>query len=195
MRNETQRQTNTQNGRHNFTYSFYRAHTSRSICSVSGPAEAGADFRRRIEFVKSTRAIYARRCCTVTVGDGVESFGKYASIQAAINALPDAGGEVCILPGRYFEHIFIEDRRDVILHGCGYQTRLASPRRLSSPRRHLQLPPLTRHPANPPQRLLQPPRPHQHPRHCPASSMPSSPLQIQRTFNYSTSPSKPTKTK
>jgi hypothetical protein len=66
-------------------------------------------------------------CCTVTVGDGVESFGKFTSIQAAINALPDAGGEVCILPGRYFEHVFIEDRRDVILHGCGYQTRLASP--------------------------------------------------------------------
>jgi len=66
-------------------------------------------------------------CCTVTVGDGVESFGKYTSIQAAINALPDAGGEVCILPGRYYEHVFIEDRQDIILHGCGYQTRLASP--------------------------------------------------------------------
>ena len=66
-------------------------------------------------------------CCTVTVGDGVESFGKYTSIQAAIKALPDAGGEVCILPGRYYEHVFIEDRRDVVLRGCGYQTRLASP--------------------------------------------------------------------
>ncbi len=66
-------------------------------------------------------------CCTVTVGDGVESFGKYTSIQAAIQALPDAGGEVCILPGRYYEHVFIQDRHDVIVHGCGYQTRLASP--------------------------------------------------------------------
>jgi Family of unknown function (DUF6519) len=66
-------------------------------------------------------------CCTVTVGDGIESFGKYTSIQAAIKALPDAGGEVCILPGRYFEHVFIEDRRDIVIHGCGYQTRLASP--------------------------------------------------------------------
>jgi hypothetical protein len=61
------------------------------------------------------------------VGDGIESFGKYTSIQAAINALPNAGGEVCILPGRYYEHIFIMDRRDIVLHGCGYQTRLASP--------------------------------------------------------------------
>jgi hypothetical protein len=72
-------------------------------------------------------------CCTVTVGDGVESFGKYTSIQAAIKALPDAGGEVCILPGRYYEHVFIEDRQDVILHGCGYQTRLASPSLLPAP--------------------------------------------------------------
>ena len=66
-------------------------------------------------------------CCTVTVGDGVESFGQYTSINDAIKALPDAGGEVCILPGRYYEHVFIEQRHDVILHGCGYQTRLASP--------------------------------------------------------------------
>jgi hypothetical protein len=66
-------------------------------------------------------------CCTVTVGDGVESFGQYTSINDAIKALPDAGGEVCILPGRYFEHVFIEQRHDVIVHGCGYQTRLASP--------------------------------------------------------------------
>lgn len=66
-------------------------------------------------------------CCTVTVGDGVESFGQYTSINDAIKALPDAGGEVCILPGRYYEHVFIEGRHDVIVHGCGYQTRLASP--------------------------------------------------------------------
>jgi Family of unknown function (DUF6519) len=72
-------------------------------------------------------------CCTVTVGDGVESFGKYTSIQDAIKALPDAGGEVCILPGRYYEHVFIEDRQDVIIRGCGYQTRLASPSLLPAP--------------------------------------------------------------
>src|SRR5262249_48915357 len=51
-------------------------------------------------------------CCTCTVGDGVESVGQYASINAAIDALPDAGGEVCILPGRYFEHVLIDSRRD-----------------------------------------------------------------------------------
>lgn len=65
-------------------------------------------------------------CCTCTVGDGVESFGKFTSIQQAINSLPASGGEVCILRGRYFENIFIENRKDIVLHGCGWQTRIAS---------------------------------------------------------------------
>ncbi|HEX9200843.1 MAG TPA: hypothetical protein VF865_14870, partial [Acidobacteriaceae bacterium] len=66
-------------------------------------------------------------CCTCTVGDGVESHGQFTSIQKAIESLPDAGGEVCILPGRYFEHVLIERRRDIVVQGCGWQTRLASP--------------------------------------------------------------------
>jgi hypothetical protein len=65
-------------------------------------------------------------CCTCTVGDGVESVGQYTSINAAINALPDAGGEVCILPGRYAENVFIQGKRDIVLRGCGWQTRIAS---------------------------------------------------------------------
>ncbi len=65
-------------------------------------------------------------CCTCTVGDGVESVGQYKSINDAINALPDAGGEVCILPGRYFENVFIQGKRDIVLRGCGWQTRIAS---------------------------------------------------------------------
>jgi hypothetical protein len=40
--------------------------------------------------------------------------------------LPAQGGEVCILPGRYFENVFIENRKDVMVHGCGWQTRIAS---------------------------------------------------------------------
>jgi hypothetical protein len=62
-------------------------------------------------------------CCTNTVGVGA----KYTSIQAAINALPAAGGEVCILPGIYYEYIFLEGLSDVVLHGCGWQTRIVSP--------------------------------------------------------------------
>jgi hypothetical protein len=62
-------------------------------------------------------------CCTVTAGEG----GQYSSIQEAIQALPGSGGEVCILPGRYFEHVFIEGRDGVVLRGCGWQTLIASP--------------------------------------------------------------------
>lgn len=81
----------------------------------------------RIEWPPSTGAAGSCGCCcTVTVGDGVESTGKFTSIQQAINALPAVGGEVCILPGRYFENIFIRDCRDVVLRGCGWQTRIAS---------------------------------------------------------------------
>jgi hypothetical protein len=65
-------------------------------------------------------------CCTYTVGDGKNTFGKYTSINDAINALPDFGGEVCILPGHYFENVVIQGRRDVVLRGCGWQTRIAS---------------------------------------------------------------------
>jgi hypothetical protein len=65
-------------------------------------------------------------CCTVTVGDGVDSIGQFTSINAAIGALPSAGGEVCILPGRYFENVLIQGRRNVVLRGCGWQTRIAS---------------------------------------------------------------------
>jgi hypothetical protein len=81
----------------------------------------------RTEWPPSTGEGKCGCCCTVTVGDGVNTFGKYTSINDAINALPaDTGGEVCILPGLYFENVFIEDRRDVVLRGCGWQTRIAS---------------------------------------------------------------------
>jgi uncharacterized protein DUF6519 len=65
-------------------------------------------------------------CCSCTVGDGVESVGKFTSIQAAVDSLPAEGGEVCILPGRYFQTVKIVGRRDIVIHGCGWRTRVAS---------------------------------------------------------------------
>ncbi len=62
-------------------------------------------------------------CCTATVGEG----GKFKKIQKAVDSLPADGGEVCILPGRYFEHVHIRGKRNVVIHGCGWQTRVASP--------------------------------------------------------------------
>jgi hypothetical protein len=66
-------------------------------------------------------------CCTSTVGDGILSHGKYTSIQAAIDALPDNGGEICILPGNYFEHVVLQDLSNVVIHGCEWQTHIFSP--------------------------------------------------------------------
>jgi Family of unknown function (DUF6519) len=68
-----------------------------------------------------------RGCCTVTVGDGVESFGMFSSINAAILALPASGGEVCVLPGTYREAVKLDGRHSVTLHGCGPRSRIVAP--------------------------------------------------------------------
>jgi hypothetical protein len=68
-----------------------------------------------------------RSCCTYTVGDGVSSQGHFTSIQAAIEALPPEGGEVCVLPGTYTGSVLIQGRRNVTLHGCGPRSRVQAP--------------------------------------------------------------------
>lgn len=65
-------------------------------------------------------------CCKYTVGDGENSFGDFTSIQAAIDKLPPEGGEICIFAGRYFEAVTILEG-NVVIHGCGQETRIASP--------------------------------------------------------------------
>jgi hypothetical protein len=65
-------------------------------------------------------------CCTFHVGDGVNSFGDFTSINEAIKHLPPEGGEICVLGGRYFENVEIYGRVDVAIHGCGPETRIAS---------------------------------------------------------------------
>ena len=68
-----------------------------------------------------------RSCCRYTVGDGISSVGHFTSIQAAINALPPSGGEVCVLPGTYREAVTISNRIDVTVHGCGRRSRIIPP--------------------------------------------------------------------
>ncbi|MEP6714006.1 MAG: DUF6519 domain-containing protein [Terriglobia bacterium] len=63
-----------------------------------------------------------RGCCTFTVGDGETSFGKFVSIQSAIDALPATGGEICILPGTYTENFHTINRKNIKIHGCGART-------------------------------------------------------------------------
>jgi hypothetical protein len=62
-------------------------------------------------------------CCTYHVGDGINSHGDFTSIQEAINALPAAGGEVCILEGVFRENVLIERRVNVTVSGCGHRDR------------------------------------------------------------------------
>jgi hypothetical protein len=62
-------------------------------------------------------------CCRITVGDGRNSHGDVELIQLAVNLLPPEGGEICILPGEYEEHVVIDDRRNITLTGCGKATR------------------------------------------------------------------------
>jgi len=66
-------------------------------------------------------------CCTYRVGDGKESNGDFLRIQAAVDALPLAGGEICVLPGVYNENVEIFERRNVRLHGCGSRSRIVAP--------------------------------------------------------------------
>ena len=65
-------------------------------------------------------------CCSVTVGDGSTSHGKFTSIQQAVDSLKQ-GGEVCVLPGNYYEHVIIDGKRDITILGCGPRTRVYSP--------------------------------------------------------------------
>jgi hypothetical protein len=66
-------------------------------------------------------------CCTYTVGDERESFGRFNTIQDAVNALPPIGGKVCVLPGDYHEQVTVAARRDVTIEGCGRRSRLHAP--------------------------------------------------------------------
>jgi hypothetical protein len=68
-------------------------------------------------------------CCSYTVGDGVNTFGKFNSINQAINSLLPSGGEICLLPGRFYERVVVSgpNKSDIVIRGCGWQTRLASP--------------------------------------------------------------------
>ena len=77
----------------------------------------------RVEWPPATGGGASCGCCTTyTVG----ASGDYTSIQSAINALPAAGGEIQLLPGRYYENVLLQGLRDVVIRGCGDQTRVAS---------------------------------------------------------------------
>ncbi len=57
-------------------------------------------------------------CCTLTVGNG----GDFDTIQKAVKALPDSGGQICLLPGIYRENVTIADMENVVIKGCDKRT-------------------------------------------------------------------------
>lgn len=84
-----------------------------------GPATVLDDCRPT--FLPLTRI---KGCCSYTVGDGTHSYGNFSRIQDAVNALPPAGGEVCVLAGNYDESVVIDARVNIRIHGCGPRTRV-----------------------------------------------------------------------
>lgn len=66
-------------------------------------------------------------CCTLRVGDGIHSHGDVTSIQEAIDRLPGNGGEICVLPGVYFESVNLTGLRDIKIHGCGERSVIREP--------------------------------------------------------------------
>jgi len=77
------------------------------------------DCRRRFRSLTELQG-----CCEYSVGDGEHSFGDFESIQAAIAALPEAGGRICVNPGIYEEHLNLRSVNHVEIHGCGNDVRL-----------------------------------------------------------------------
>ncbi len=65
-------------------------------------------------------------CCAATVGDGSDSVGMYSSIQDALQSLPKGGGEVCILPGKYYENVVLQGLKNVVIKGCGPRSHVYS---------------------------------------------------------------------
>ena len=65
-------------------------------------------------------------CCTYRVGDGVHSHGDFTTIQAAVDHLPAAGGEICVLPGEYEENVRITRRQNITIKGCGARSHVFS---------------------------------------------------------------------
>jgi hypothetical protein len=68
-----------------------------------------------------------KSCCTFRVGDGMESFGDFDSIQEAVDRLPPEGGEICLLPGTFEENVLIASRSSIRIHGCGNRSRVVAP--------------------------------------------------------------------
>lgn len=88
------------------------------LAYVDLDAATVTDCRRRFRPLYKTGG-----CCTVTVGDGVSSWGDVSTIAAAVARLPASGGEICIGPGIYAENIVLTSAQNIVFAGCKRRTR------------------------------------------------------------------------
>ena len=63
-------------------------------------------------------------CCTITVGDGKISTGDFQTLEDALLNLPAQGGTICLLQGLHMTNSIIENRENIIIKGCGPQTKV-----------------------------------------------------------------------
>ncbi len=91
------------------------------IIAWTSATVATVEYDCRRTFLPLTRL---NGCCTVTVGDGLHSHGRFTRIQDAIAALPAEGGKICVLPGTYVEDVVLLRRRGITIEGCGTRTLL-----------------------------------------------------------------------
>lgn len=91
----------------------------------------GSSLDQILECMPRVEQATGASCLSVTVGDGVSSFGDFTSIQAAIDSLPSSGGLVSVQPGFYVEHVRIRCRHNLVIEGCGRASVLENP--LGSP--------------------------------------------------------------
>lgn len=68
------------------------------------------------------RLCQIKSCCTFQVGDGQTSFGDFNTIQAAVDALPAEGGQICLLPGTHRGRIDLRGLSDIRITGCGMRS-------------------------------------------------------------------------
>lgn len=64
-----------------------------------------------------------RVCCTLLVGDGIQSQGDFNSVEDALRHLPADGGKICLMPGNHhLVNVMINNRKNIQITGCGIHT-------------------------------------------------------------------------
>ncbi len=104
----------------------YSAHNDASLAVIAFDTSTGwgtpSDCRIPFPPLTGLPKATAGCCTTVTVGDGVTSFGDYTDIGVAIAALPSGGGVVGIEAGTYSIGTPIVVPTNVTLRGCPGQS-------------------------------------------------------------------------